>query len=147
MIGQNPKHQAADPHPEDEEGKHPVDVKGQSHAARELRDNMAVNGYTHDDEGNRTGGELPRASVEDDRDAKQRSAKFLVEEFDVRAEDAADLVADTVREGGEIEDHERERENNTDPLEDVPTPVDYQLPPEERVQKHMHKEVVTGRKA
>lgn len=60
-TGLPPHEKTADPHPEAEEGKPPVDVKGESHAKRELRDNMAVNGYTHNDEGTRTGGDAQKA--------------------------------------------------------------------------------------
>lgn len=63
MSDQNATDRPIDPHPDDEHGKHPPDVKGKSRARRELRDNLAVNGYSHDDKGNRTGGDAaPDAS-------------------------------------------------------------------------------------
>lgn len=82
-----------------------------------------------------------------DRHSKERSAEFLVEEFDVQTHDAADLVAENAPEAEKIEAHERQRQQEDDPLEDVPTPRAPHLAPEERVQRHMHKEVVRVRKS
>lgn len=128
-----------DPHPDDAEGKPPANPKGPSQAEREHRDDMAVNDYTHDDDGNRTGG-VPR--TRDDQQAKERSAEFLVEQFDVQTQDAAALVAEDAAEAENIEEHEYERQRSKDPLQDVPTPDSPDMDPMERVNKHMHKDVV-----
>lgn len=143
MSGSEWSHGVADPHPEDEEGKPPLDPRGLSYAEKELRDNMAVNDYTHDDDGRRIGGAMQK---DEGRSTEERNAEFLVEEFDIQAHDAATLVTDTVPDAEYVEAHERQRQREDDPLEDVPAPDTPDVSPKERVQKHMHKEVVRVKK-
>lgn len=143
MTGSERPHRVADPHPEDEEGKPPLDPRGPSYAQKELRDNMTVNDYTHDDDGQRVGGAVEK---NEGRPAEERNAEFLVEEFDIHTHEAATLVTDIEPDAERIEAHERQRQREDDPLEEVPAPDTPDMSPDERVQKHMHKEVVRVKK-